>query len=345
MCFKYPFDVYKCGKCPECLQDLRREWSIRLQLHTSFSDHVPFYAHLTYDNDHVPINEYGKLTLCKRDVQLFIKRLRQKLNKLNEQDKIQNFKGFKYYIAGEYGDRGTHRPHYHCILFGLPENYTEKENIQLLQETWLNGFVRYTSCWLKDYAQIHYATKYIINYFEEDFEHKVKPFRLLSSGIGKEFIDFALESNLYDFETQLKFTCDKAIRKLNNQVVAVRWHDEQPLIFDTANSCWKVNPLLDNFRDFIEFESVVKGKPKVRRYPLPRYFKERLYTQDFRIALAEVKKFKLSNKNLDYYEKYSTYDMSEKTPMWLELKRYTWEMKKKNKKDKKLHSFNNSLND
>jgi hypothetical protein len=62
---------------------------------------------LTYDTAHVPITEKGYMTLCKSDVQLFLKRLRKSL----PESKI------KYYAVGEYGGK-TMRPHYHLILFG-----------------------------------------------------------------------------------------------------------------------------------------------------------------------------------------------------------------------------------
>jgi len=49
-------------------------------------------------------------SLIKRDVQLFIKRLRK------EQDSRGSSK-IKYYLVGEYGDL-TKRPHYHAAIFG-----------------------------------------------------------------------------------------------------------------------------------------------------------------------------------------------------------------------------------
>lgn len=77
-----------------------------------------YFLTLTYDNDHVPEKDYvdnetGELnkvkTLNYDDFQKFMKRLRKKYG----------LKGLKYLVAGEYGSN-TKRPHYHCILFGLP---------------------------------------------------------------------------------------------------------------------------------------------------------------------------------------------------------------------------------
>ena len=69
-----------------------------------------YFVTLTYDNNHVPISEHGFPTLCKRDFQLFMKRLR-----FNTGVKI------KYYVAGEYGST-NHRPHYHAVIFGAPND-------------------------------------------------------------------------------------------------------------------------------------------------------------------------------------------------------------------------------
>lgn len=56
------------------------------------------------------------MTLCKRDVQLFFKRLR----KLHEAGYcggcIKKLPKIKYYAVGEYGTT-TNRPHYHIIMF------------------------------------------------------------------------------------------------------------------------------------------------------------------------------------------------------------------------------------
>ena len=343
MCFKYPFEAFKCGKCPECLQDIRREWSLRLQLHTLYSGEIPFFAHLTYDNKHVPINEFGKLTLSKYDIQLFLKRLRQNVNKYYESKDLVP-QSIKYYISGEYGPNGTHRPHYHCVIFGLPKDFQEDEAVLLLQKSWQNGYVKDTSCWLKSYAQLHYVTKYMINFFDEDFSKKVAPFRLCSSGLGKPFIDYALQHNLYDINVQRKFKCDYKVSNLNGHRVPVFWYFEKPLVFDYVNNEMVINKLLVNFRDFIEFSEYLHGKQKVYRFPLPRYFQDKLYTDDFRSALGVVKKYLLQQSNSTYYSDYGDYDTLSSVPMWLQIKRYNWQHKKKNKKDKKV-DFNKILND
>lgn len=109
----HPKDIQvPCGHCIGCRLDKSREWADRMMLELDHSKTAVFVT-LTYDDLHVPVSMYNDddvpfYTLVKRDVQLFLKRLR----------KYFNGKSIRYYLAGEYGDK-TYRPHYHAILFGL----------------------------------------------------------------------------------------------------------------------------------------------------------------------------------------------------------------------------------
>lgn len=108
-----------CGNCIGCRLDYSRQWANRCMMELEYHEHAHFVT-LTYDNDHVPISYYAdpdtgeahkSLTLQKRDLQLFLKRLR----KANPDSKI------RYFACGEYGGQ-TQRPHYHLIIYGLPLN-------------------------------------------------------------------------------------------------------------------------------------------------------------------------------------------------------------------------------
>ena len=89
-----------CGKCAGCKLDHSQSWSVRLQLEASlYPDELNHFITLTYRDDCNPV------TLRKRDVQLFMKRLRSKYS-----DKI------RFFLCGEYGT-STGRPHYHLLLF------------------------------------------------------------------------------------------------------------------------------------------------------------------------------------------------------------------------------------
>lgn len=112
----YAYTEVPCGNCIGCRLDYAKAWSerlmIELQTHKS-----AYFATITYNDAHLPTVAYtspetGEIglrigTLQKRDIQLFIKRLRK-----NTGQKL------RYYCAGEYGSQ-TLRPHYHMIIFGL----------------------------------------------------------------------------------------------------------------------------------------------------------------------------------------------------------------------------------
>lgn len=87
-----------CGHCVECAVSYSNEWAVRCMLEASLYTHNCMIT-LTYAN--------SPGSLVKRDLQLFIKRLREHLSPLR----------IRYFAAGEYGKKGL-RPHYHIIVFG-----------------------------------------------------------------------------------------------------------------------------------------------------------------------------------------------------------------------------------
>lgn len=99
-----------CGRCAQCLANESQQWSLRLIEEWKHAETACFVT-LTYDDEHLYINENGKPSVNKRDFQLFMKRLRKKYGK-----------GLRYFCISEYGDdpRSTKRPHYHMLLFNYP---------------------------------------------------------------------------------------------------------------------------------------------------------------------------------------------------------------------------------
>lgn len=95
----------KCQECIGCRNDYSREWGIRNMLESYYHVEKMFIT-LTYNNSNLPKNN----SLVKKDLQNFIKTLREKLDR---ESKIK----IKYFGAGEYGEK-TQRPHYHVLIFG-----------------------------------------------------------------------------------------------------------------------------------------------------------------------------------------------------------------------------------
>lgn len=136
-----------CGHCVGCRIQYSRQWADRCMLEAKYHD-SNYFITLTYNNDHVHHCEWSNdetgecgtsLTLKKRDLQLFWKRLRKNTS--------QNI---RYYACGEYGDKSM-RPHYHAIVFGL-----RLDDLKPYKKTKL-GYTLYTSetlnkCWSNGYV-------------------------------------------------------------------------------------------------------------------------------------------------------------------------------------------------
>ena len=81
-----PIEV-PCGHCIECRKKVAAEWAQRLYLeYKKFGKGV--FLTLTYDDDHLKRNHYGIETLDKRDITLFLKKLRKNIS-------------YKYFCVGE----------------------------------------------------------------------------------------------------------------------------------------------------------------------------------------------------------------------------------------------------
>lgn len=147
-----------CGKCAECRQNRRIGWFVRLN--EEMKNHIDnLFVTLTYDR--TPPDGVNK-----RDVQLWLKRLRKKIQP----------KKIKYYLVGEYGTK-TMRPHYHAILFNVKPN--EIEN------TWPHGFTKIGTVTAKS---IMYTTKYHVNVSKDNRKDLNKEFTLTSKGLGISYI-------------------------------------------------------------------------------------------------------------------------------------------------------------
>lgn len=92
-----------CGRCIGCRMEYARQWGMRC-VHEAKLWKSNVFVTLTYNDEFLPAGG----TLCVRDTQLFMKRLR----KSREPEKV------RFFLAGEYGDENR-RPHYHALLFNV----------------------------------------------------------------------------------------------------------------------------------------------------------------------------------------------------------------------------------
>jgi hypothetical protein len=169
-----------CGKCPPCLKRKASHWSFRLNQETKVSSSACFIT-LTYETP--PLTITGAQTLKKKDFQDFLKRLRKTtLNKL------------KYYACGEYGG-STIRPHYHAIMFNLPQSYID--NPEKLEKIWTHGHIHIVP---SNQLTIAYVSGYVlkggytptdeINFDTGEItpDSRLKEFSLMSKKMGLNYL-------------------------------------------------------------------------------------------------------------------------------------------------------------
>lgn len=198
-----PFKV-PCGRCDGCVVDKSLQWATRLVCESlCFPRDRCYFITLTYSNDCIhTVSRYP--TLCKKDCQDFLKRLRYYF----PDDTV------RYYLCGEYGNT-TARPHYHLILFGikLPDLVPYSRNFQgdyLFTSAKLDSIWSHGDCKVADltFENCAYTARYSLKKRgkndSRDFllSHDLEPeFSLCSRrpGIGSFFLNSHLEEVLlYD---------------------------------------------------------------------------------------------------------------------------------------------------
>jgi len=132
------------------------------------------FVTLTYDTKYVPITENGYMTLDKKDLQKFFKRLR----------KLSDAK-LKYYAVGEYGS-SRYRPHYHIILFNA--------RVECIERAWAldNKKIGEIHVGEVSEASIGYTLKYVskpkkIPLHQRD--DRQKEFSIMSKKMGDNYLN------------------------------------------------------------------------------------------------------------------------------------------------------------
>lgn len=160
------YQFVPCGKCAACLTNRANQWTFRLEKELENSENPCYFVTLTYDDDHLPWTDLSP-TVCRRDVQLFFKRLRKVVSSR-----------LRYFLTSEYGEEFG-RPHYHMILFNFDSDPVN------IERAWQNGFVRFGSVTA---ASIRYVTKYFVTPQEVIPSGSLKPFSLSSKGLGLSYL-------------------------------------------------------------------------------------------------------------------------------------------------------------
>ena len=181
----------RCNHCHLCRKRRVSQWSYRCIAEQRASSGLNYFLTLTYNNDHYPSSG-----LYKRDIQLFMKRLRRNIER-----KLDKPVNLRYICCGEYG-KNTKRGHYHLNIFNIPKEFANNpySMLKAIERNWSIPTGKYNSdgspiveplgfayCLPLTKGGIEYILKYMLKpqTFQDGFE---KPFFTYSQGIGRAYI-------------------------------------------------------------------------------------------------------------------------------------------------------------
>lgn len=285
-----------CGRCYACIQNRRSIWTARIMMECRVAESA-YFVTLTYSDSYVPmILQYGiqrVMTLKKKDLQDYFKRLRAYILKNKRYDKDWLKKSEKtgkwspkvrYFACGEYGPN-TDRPHYHIILFNWPVDWVKinplsgKGFSREMEEIWQLGNIEITEVSGK---RAHYVTKYHLMPIVEEWiesDKREKPFAVMSRkpGIGINFITdeivnyFSSSKNIFltlknDKKVPLGRYYKEKIQERMEDVDTIR-KMQQRAAKRGQEAAEREREMFNNEEDFLRFERVRyrDGLKKARR--------------------------------------------------------------------------------
>lgn len=129
---------------------------------------------------------YKVAVLCKYDLQIFFKNLRNKIHKLNKEFDYCYDEGIRYYAVGEYGPK-TLRPHYHVLLF-TNSDFVASILQQILCEAWPYGIVdtQISKGKASDYVASYVNSRLLVPSFLNVIG--VRPFQIHSRYFGETLL-------------------------------------------------------------------------------------------------------------------------------------------------------------
>ena len=152
-----------CGQCIGCRLERSRQWAVRCVHESKLYPNNNCFLTLTYNDENLPrgINtetgelDAGEPSLNKRDIVLFLKRLRKKYGD-----------GIRFFQCGEYGEQ-LRRPHHHVLLFNhvFPDKkyWKTKKGVHLYLSDTLNKLWGLGHCVIGDvnFESAAYVARYV----------------------------------------------------------------------------------------------------------------------------------------------------------------------------------------
>lgn len=251
---KVQMDV-PCGCCAECMEAKQLEWNIRSNAEYEYCRSRGGYTYfetLTYNQDCLPFFD-GKQCFNKKDVQDFLKRLRQSIFRATGLKSP-----FKYFYVSEYGHQYK-RPHYHILFFVDDPSLKYYDLHRFVHECWWygntdlrnmvfpsNGIVKTEDC-------CRYVSKYVtkpdeyvvklIDCLSKQYDLKTvrdhfKPFHHQSTGFGS-----CLFEDVHQLKHIMHMQCVFRDRLCPLPMYYIRKQFYQLETFPDGSQSWKLNDL------------------------------------------------------------------------------------------------------
>ena len=175
-------------------------------------DNCSFYFWLTlqYSDEFVPRFPDGEMCFSKDHCHGFFEKLRKRY--------VKQGLTFKHFLVSEYGPNATHRPHYHCLLMvysdrSLHDQFILRNELKdfLIHKAWPYGHVTEKTFHGR---VLRYLTKYCLKPELLGQYHTMKPFTLISRGIGLSLLDRIPEHHLKQMVENLDFTYRYGLGKI-----------------------------------------------------------------------------------------------------------------------------------
>lgn len=157
--------IFPCGKCVLCRSRRGRQWSHRLSLESTDWRRVS-HVTLTY----APRLDGYDMNFNYSHFQLFMKKFRKFLDSIG-------YHKIKFFCAGERGENGTQRVHYHVLLFGI--DATMRDTIA---QKWEHGFVKVKT--VESSRGMRKVASYVSQYVLKKIGDKRDGIQHCSRGIG-----------------------------------------------------------------------------------------------------------------------------------------------------------------
>lgn len=208
-----------CGKCVECLKTRQNDYMVRIYEELMQAGKGCFLT-LTYAPENVPYFERDckkYLTVWKPDVHSWLKRFR------TNYERATGNKGVRFFLCSEYGPK-THRPHYHCIFFGLDRN-----DLRSAIEDWRERFGYVLAKDISpDTASFERSARYVSKYsckgiLEDPFRSKERLDKTVEKFLSRSWFDVCSSYEV----VPLLFICSNLYTKADYYRLADSWWNKE----------------------------------------------------------------------------------------------------------------------